>query len=221
MRFGVTCLVFVVLAFPATSQAVPITGTDLWDVSQGAVIDATSGALNYRSSYRSDVANMLGGALGTIEVGNLLFKDYMSPGFVGGPVPAGYVHYVDWHTADAVTLRSFSLHASNEGMTRRAFNRFTLYYGGAGGPWTPIYDTGPGFTYNGAIVLESNVAPVTAQYFRAEFVQAPWVTSTAIGPRIQELDGFNTLLDGTVPEPAAALLFVVGGLGLVLARRRV
>lgn len=225
---GLVAVSLGVLGFPGISQAEPISSTDLWDISQGSVVDGTSGALYYRSSYRSDVRDMFGGAFGNIEGGNTVFKDYMNPGFQGGSVPAGFVHYVEWHTPSAVTLRSFSLNAYNEGMLRRAFSRFTLYSGsGAGGPWTPIYDTGAGFTYGpGQLDLSMNVTPLVAQYFRAEFVQASWTDAAAVGPRIQELDGYDTFLPGTdpvVPEPSilVAILSLVGlGLARLAWRRR-
>lgn len=218
MRTQFLCVVLamMVMAIPGISTAGPISSTDLWDISQGSVVGSNSGALHYSSGYYSDIRDMFGGAFGTVEGGNTLLKDFMSPGYLGGSVPAGYTHYVEWHTPSAVTLRSFSLHAHNEGMDRRAFNHFTLYSGsGAGGPWTTIYDTGSGFTYGpGWLELTTNVSPVVAQYFRAEFVQAPWSSSTAVGPRIPELDGFNTF----IPEPSTlALCSVLGLIGICFA----
>ncbi|NLS91065.1 MAG: PEP-CTERM sorting domain-containing protein [Planctomycetaceae bacterium] len=190
-------------------------------MSQGTVVDATSGALHYSDSYRSDVRDMFGGTYAPLGAGVTLFKDYNSPYYQGGSVQPGYVHFVEWHTPDAVTLRSFMLHAQNEGMNRRAFNRFKLLWGDGAGNWTTIYDTGPGFSYYLHVYLESNVAPVEAKFFRAEFTQAPWTDSRAIGPRVFELDGFDTFLPGTVPEPTALAVWgLLGACGAGLAARR-
>ena len=112
-----------------TVYATPTSSTDLWDISNGVVIDDTSGVLNYRPSFKSDIRGMFGGNFGVIEPANTVFKDYMSPGLTGGSVPSGYTHYVEWSTTADVTLRSFVLHAYNEGMDRRAFNNFELFSG--------------------------------------------------------------------------------------------
>lgn len=211
------------IAIPTTSMAVPISLSDLWDVSNGTIVGANSGVLNYRPTYRSDIHDMFGDNNAVIEATNTLFKDYMSPGYVGGTVLPGFIHYVEWSTPSAVTLRSFALHAQNEGMDRRAFDRFQLYTGDGMGAWTSIYDTGAGFTYSGLLDLSIDVTPVVSQYFKAEFVQAPWSSSTAIGPRIQELDGFDTFLDGStsvVPEPTTLALIGLGLAGLGYRRRK-
>jgi hypothetical protein len=177
------------------------------------------------------------GAVGGREPNHTLFKDYMSPGYRGGSVPSGYVHYVEWATVAPITLRSFNLVAANEGMTRRAFNRFTLYYGDGGRTWEPIYDldgiesyddyNGPNYTGVNQMELAMNLlTPVDAQYFRAEFTQAPWSDSRAVGPRVWELDGYDRFLDGStgapVPEPSTVLLLGAGLVGLAgLGRKKI
>ena len=220
-----TAATLLVLLVPASATALPISSADLWDLSQGSLVDNTTGALNYSSSFRSDVRDMFGGAFGTIEAGNTLFKDYNSPGLADGNVAPGFVHSVEWHTPGAITLRSFSLHAFNEGMDRRAFNRFTLLASSTlGGPWTSVYDTGTGFSYGpGALDLSVDVVATVGQYFRAEFVQASWSDGRAVGPRIQELDGYDTFLDGSVsgvPEPVTLTLVGLGLAGIGWSRRK-
>ncbi len=232
-------LPLVVLCCPAVSRALPASSADLWDVSQGTAVTGTSGALHYSDSYRSYVENIFG-ASGGIEGSNTLFKDYMSPYFTGGPVPAGYAHYVEWNTPADVTIRSFNLLAYNEGMDRRAFNHFELY-ADTGSGWQSLfqqdfaaspenpdgYGGSPTNTDSNWLELEVDLSsPVTAQDFRAEFIQAPWTSSNAIGPRVLELDGYDTFLDGSsgagnpIPEPTTMLLFGSGLIGLAgLARR--
>ncbi len=232
-------LFFNVFFLPKTSMALPVSTSDLWDVSNGIVIDATSGPLYYNNSYRSYVENIFG-ASGGIAGSYTLFKDYNSPFYSGGSVPAGYIHYVEWHTLDPITLRSFNLVAYNEGMDRRAFDHFELlaYFGGG---WQTIYEkdyaasAGNPYGYGGSptynpttnwLELEVDLLnSVDAQYFRSEFRQASWTDSRAIGPRVWELDGYDTFLDGStgtdpVPEPTTMLLFGSGLIGLAVFRRR-
>jgi hypothetical protein len=210
----------------AAASAIPISNSDLWDLSQGAVLTATSGALNYHPGYASDARNALGGVFGTIEAGNLLFKDYNAPGATGGNVAPGFVHFIEWETPAEIMLRSFSLHAYNEGMLRRAFNRFTLYgRADPGDAWNVVYDTGAGYTYGpGQLDLTVNVTPLASKYFRAEFVQNTWSDPRAVGPRIQEIDGYDFFQQGlpvpqAIPEPGV-LGLVLAGLAGRFGRRR-
>ena len=228
-------LMLIVASVPLSSQAGQISSTDLWDLSGGSVVGNNSGALNYHSGWRSDIRSMFAGYVTKYGGGPLynyetLFKDYINPGYQGGSVPAGFTHFVEWNTSSLVTLRSFALHAYNEGMHRRAFNRFSLFISDGVGGWTSIFDTGPGYTYpSGLHEIAADIAAVSAQHFRAEFVQAPWCISgvgcdsRAIGPRVLELDGFDTFLDGStgdVPEPATLALMGLGLAGIGWKRRK-
>lgn len=228
--FGAVAAALVALATSCgTAEAALISYSDLWDISQGSVVDDTSGVLNYSSTYRSDIRDMFGGRFAPREPGVTLFKDYLVR--YSQPVPQNYLHYVEWHTPASVTLRSFALHVANDdSMQRRAFDQFTLYYGDGSGQWTSIYDTGAGYSYVGPHEIAVDLSsPVVAQYFRAEFSQAPYISASAAGPRVWELDGFDTLLDGSspgtseIPEPATIGIWaalVVGGLGWRVSRRK-
>lgn len=221
-----------VLLIPAYSLALPMSSSDLWDVSNGVVVDQHSGTITH-----SDIRDMFGGNFSGIEGGNTLFRDYVSE---------GTLHYVQWHTPADITLRSFNLVAANEGMHRRAFSKFELFWSetGALGSWTSIfsmdfpipggdlvniggtmmeagYGGGDNYPASHTLELEGDLSsPVTAQYFRAEFIQSSTV-SNAAGPRIRELDGYDTYINApAVPVPAAVWLLGTGMLGLFGLRRR-
>ena len=174
--------------------------TDLWDVSHGVVIDGDSGILSL-----TDVTRMFGTGCDT------LFADGQAP---------GTLHYVEWHTPHPIFLRSFNLHAAHDGADRniyyRGFSKFTLYYGDGQGHWTQLYEYetdpdkdslyGGGATYTDRqnLELHVDVTPTLAKYFRAEFVQSggpPIGAANASGPRIIELDGYDTFT--YAPNPAA------------------
>jgi hypothetical protein len=202
------CLLFLV----APAGAELISESDLWDVSQGGIVDDSSGCLS-------------GWPCGNVFApGQAIFDDYL---------PAGTVHWIEWHTPAAVTIESINLVAMHDGpptrdIRYRGISAFRLYHSDTlGGPWTLLheladtdpdanlrYDGGP--NYPGENYLEYCVAvpSTTAQYWRAEFVQYGYVSGNSSGPRVWELDGY----DFVIPEPGTICL--LGLAFLLLGRRR-
>lgn len=161
--------------------------SDLWDISRGTVITASSGA-----RVGSDLRDMFGGTFSEIEIGHALFQDKESEGFV---------HFVEWKTPSTVHLESFRLFAIGDSPlynNEREFARFTLKAKSnpSGDFDIVLFDTTPSHPYALAdssqfLVIEANVKPTVAQYFRAEFVQFNGYRGFD-GPRIIELDGYET-----------------------------
>lgn len=213
-----------------TADALPFSATDLW---QGATVTASTGAHS-----DSDLRDMFGGAFASSEPGNAVFRD---------GAPAGTVHAVEWQTGGAVTIRSFILNAAHDGTPRdalyRGFSTFNLFaFNNVTSAFELVFTFNPANPYDNSVApvngvidhigynllsLGVNIAPVTTNRFRAEFVQFGFVDPSASGPRIQELDGFDTFLTQAtipttaVPEPATFGAFSSALLTLALALRRV
>jgi hypothetical protein len=202
-------------------------------VSQGGTVTSHTGVI-----FGSDIRNMFGFVSGfpTDATVNTLFRDAQ---------PTGTLHAVEWQTPAAVTLRAFTLFAAHDGLPRnataRGFSRFTLYafnpvtssfdlelfellpsnpYGSTPAPALSVIETNAA---GNLLVLGANIAPVTAQRFRAEFVQFGFFAPNASGPRVLELDGFDTFHESVatpVPEPTSLILVGLGLPGVIALRRR-
>jgi sugar lactone lactonase YvrE len=195
-RLGLILLLVAIVGISVLGA--PPATNDVWDISQGVSVTATSGLYP-----GSDARDMFGGNLASLEPGNTLFTDGK---------PDGFVHDVEWQTLTPVTIRSFRLFAVGDGPefnNEREFARFTLK---AKSPGSSIYDLvlysfTPSHPYpyvdaTNYEVLEANLPGITAQSFRAEFVQFNGQRGFD-GPRIIELDGFAqplpTINDG-IPD---------------------
>jgi hypothetical protein len=206
--------------------AIMASSTDLW---QGATILTHSGV-----HPNSNINDMFGAVSAASEAGNTVFRD---------SGVAGTLHSVEWQTAAAITLRSFVLIAAHDqpprDITYRGFSTFRLLADtdNSGSFETTIFQISPSNPYGNtpappnslvetnaqlnALLLAVNVLPTLSQRFRAEFIQAGGPDPSARGPRIVELDGFNTFRTDTtipdvgsnsVPEPTsiAAWLMLLG-----------
>ena len=166
--------------------------SDLWDISQGTIVTSHSGVIE-----EADIRNIFGGNFGPFaEI--TLFQDQL---------PAGTIHSVEWQTAQPIELESFNIFANHDHIPDfdanfRGFSAFRLFAQDLVTsnfellaeifPSNP-YDGTPGnMSSDGFLALSIDVAPTVAQVFRAEFVQFGDIEPFASGPRIEELDGFDT-----------------------------
>jgi hypothetical protein len=213
------------LAACVTASALTISSTDLWNVPNVSVTSNSSMAGG------SSASNMFGAGVAVGEGLNAVFADNR---------PINTVHFVEWQTLSAITLKSFALFATHDGSPRtanqRGINHFELYawdgsafqsifsydmpallYGDNTPPPNSIFETNS--PAKNQIRLGVNIVPVTTDRFRAEFVQYGPAQCCESGPRINELDGFDShftqaSVPNAVPIPAALPLFV-SGLGLI------
>jgi hypothetical protein len=183
------------LPIPRPTVNIPSTNADVFDVAQGTVITATSGI--------HPGAGTLTGLFG--EGGQSLF-DATTLTYFADDKPADFVHFVEFETPGYVALSDVRLYAYGDDHLNngREIAQFTLKAKSAG---SSTYDvTVVNFTpthpyeeldLNHPLILNQSITPVTARYFRAEFVQYT-ANIPFDGPRIVELDGIGV----AVPPPS-------------------
>ena len=171
---------------------------DLWDLKQGAVV---TGSSSVNGGF--DARDFLGGSFGNIAAGQGIFADNQ---------PTSFVHYLEWQTPAPVMIGGFVVFAEGDGAAfnnQREFAQFVLK--AKSSPAAPDYDLTlfsydvPSHPYDfvdpiNRIVILTNIAPVTAAAFRAEFVQYP-SGSGFDGPRVWELDGYQTFAPIVTVQP--------------------
>jgi hypothetical protein len=181
----ILCAIAALFHFKGFS-AIQQSTNDLWDVSSGASISASSG---FQAGFHG--ADMFGSNL-SIENGHAVFDD----GHLNG-----YTHYVEWQTPEPIALTGFNLFAAGDGATYNNEREFGLFVLKAKrhttDEFTTIYSFNPTHPYvfldaiSHAIVSASLPQTVEAQFFRAEFVQQD-AGRGFDGPRVIELDGFGS-----------------------------
>jgi hypothetical protein len=167
-----------------------VEAVDQWSFDHKITILQNS-PVDYKVS--SDIWNMFGRQGVGPEKDRTVFGDGKPPGFV---------HFVEWQTTNFIRLDSIALYAEGDGaiyMNEREFKRFTLKAKSNGStnfnlllcevypthPYTLISKT-PLF----GLLLQTNISPVVAREFRAEFEQ--WEAGRGYdGPRIERLQGFG------------------------------
>jgi len=167
---------------------------DLWDVSGGVTIITNS------PIYRYDALDIFGGTFSPVapESGNVIFNDGNSNEFV---------HFVEWKTSSPVTVRSFNLWAIGDVGGTPLSREFASFILKAKSPGSNTYDVTvhsftPSHPYTfvdgiAGLLISTDVRPITAQEFRAEFVNRTGAVYD--GPRIVELDGFSEFIG---PRPS-------------------
>ncbi|MEX1112617.1 MAG: hypothetical protein WEC84_04085 [Candidatus Andersenbacteria bacterium] len=196
-------------ALPAL-ELPPPASDDLWDITQGTTITAHSGVIAQHGG--GDIRDMFGGTFWAYEPdhGKTDFRD---------DKPAGFVHFVEWRTPEPITLERFHLLADHDFFDRgnpdgmrdassRGFRRFTLLVKDTSGAWQEIYTHTPPNPYGqgpipylNKLALDVDVTDIVAQEFRAEFEQFGDIYPFARGPRIEELDGFGSVVSETQRDP--------------------
>ena len=187
----------ILMAHSASAQVT----TDIWDVAQGTVVLSSSGgfALN----------NIFGAQDFHPEPGNATFSDNQ---------PAGFTHFIEWTTPSLISLTGFRFYTFDDGSANagdRGITQFRLYSRPDSASAFSLINTYNAPTTHPYGTLDVPVTfgtPIMAKEFRAEFDQ--YAPSSFPGPRVQELDGFGTV----VPEPASGILLLLGA--ALCSRRR-
>lgn len=186
--------ILIIAIISACSFAVPVYD-DLWDVSNGITITASS-------DIESGISDMFGANNGLIEPGNTLFGEAECYG----------IHWIRWETTKVVQLLSFKLYA--DGNNDRSFSYFGLFVQNEEGNYDLFYAEDIAVPYLNSSGEDNLVSswvfeePIEGKVFGAAFMQCG-----SFGPRIIELDGFGI---NHTPEPAMVSL-ILGGLVLCRA----
>lgn len=172
----------------------PESTDDLWDVAQGTTMGPDTGL------RAGSTANLFGAMDSSPEEGVTIFRDDQADGFV---------HSVEWITVAPVTIRSFLLIAAHDhNSLQRSIKAFRLFAIGADDVATLLYEFEPTLPYgsgdfgNYLFLCDNVLEPVSADHFRAEFVQNGGFSFP--GTRAVELDGYGVDIAALAPTPSPA-----------------
>jgi len=183
---------------PASTIPTLPSSDDLWDVKRDIVVVKHSALDNCGRNPATpyDMRDLFGGTFVDCpgEPFHVLFAD---------GAPTGFMHFVEWRTAAPVTIRSFNLWAAGDGSnSAREIGNFRLLAktGGSSEFNSVLKDFAPSHPYayvNGVfgLLVSTDIKPVTAQEFRAEFTQP---AGSSFAPRLIELDGFSEFIGPSV-----------------------
>jgi len=187
MKFLHSSVVCAALVASAHGQAP--TFDDAWDTWMGALVTGAS-------EINPDAGNA-GALLGDEgqDIGFPLTWTYFADG-----KPENFVHYVEWETPENVTVGQVRVFAWGENWNNYGyeFDQMVIRAKSAGSDTydvTVIVATPPFYDFidwDTMLVIDQAITPVTARYFRAEFV-----TTSSVGPHILEIDG----IAGDAPPP--------------------
>jgi hypothetical protein len=214
-RFAVAFIAFA-LGHQARSQV--FSTSDVWDVSQGAVVTGVSGWSRW--STQNTIPNVLGGSIVPVSPINLQpWPGEAGAAFFAEDLPSGTIHWLEWTTPSPVTVVGYNLFANSDNNPSypgaRGFSNFRLL---VQNPTTLSYDLVDSFATGSLdydLVFSRNFAPVTGDHFRAEFTQTASADNGYVqGPRVRELDAI------AVPEPTTTVAVTGLMLACVAAYRR-
>lgn len=135
---------------------------------------------------------MLGGGISGTEMEYTYFSDFQMP---------NTTHFVEWKTVSPVVVNHIRLFAAGDGpdyLNEREFASFNLL-AKVNGSYVLVYTYTPTHPYTfvdpaNLMVLDVDVSPLSAQEFRAEFIQ--YTSGRGYdGPRIVELDAFGSVVE--------------------------
>ena len=188
---GKSALAAAIIANGSLITSDHISGSDLFDVSNGTQVTGNSGANHPPDMFSVSQAS---------PERATVFQD-------GQPV--GFTHWIEWKTGKEVSVQSVALFAAHDAIRlRRAFSTFKLYARGQNG-WTKIAEYSPALMYGGSCASQPcfppaikyaagtflgaciNVPETRAKEFRAEFVQSVSALEKFSGPRVIQIDGYR------------------------------